>query len=236
MGGFGGDAGGGGTFGGSGPGGGGAGPGCNWPSEAYPVSGSGFDAYEGVDAVEVLTPHQICPPGAIAHAPIQMGRFALGVAGYGSVFVFLDINGDGVYQKNEPDWIRTRGSVTPADFDAEKDFHVGINTIPRGHETQDVNIAFCTNADAVYGSADGGTCSLQRFSMGTTPSAFSADGVFESKNVSWAVWFTEQDVEPFPFDRSRPHFVGRLDQLPCVVHGDLTTCTLDFKDLITGGG
>ncbi|HMJ54589.1 MAG TPA: hypothetical protein VK540_21050 [Polyangiaceae bacterium] len=225
-----------GGIGGIGGRGGNAGSGCPYPNDPHPVSGSGFEAYEGVVAIEVLVPHQICPGGGRDERRIENGRFDLLVSGYGSVTVFLDTNGDGVYQKNEPDWFRNSSAVTPADFDAQKEFHVDIVGIRPSYETEVVNIAFCSNPDAVDGSADGDTCLLQRFGGSSSADVFSADMYVVPQSVSFAVWFTEPNVEPWPFQRRWAHFMASVAKPPCIVDGDLTTCSLSFADFMKGNG
>jgi len=211
-----------------------AGRGCMWPTVPYPVSGFGFEAYEGVLAVEYLTPTKECPGAARDEVRIENGRFDLSVSGYGSVMVFLDTSGDRLYQKSEPDWTRSSSTVTVADFDASKDFHVEITEMPSIQKLQLVHLAFCTNPDAVYGSPNGETCVVQRLALGTYLGSFRMDTSVESTNVSWAIWLTDFDSDSWPFDRSRPHFIGSLTKPPCTVDGDFTTCSLSFADLVKG--
>jgi hypothetical protein len=168
--------------------------------------------------------------------PIVNGKFDLLVSGYGSVTVFLDMNGDGVYQKNEPDWFRGAASaVTPADFDAEKDLHIDITEIPPTYANRVINVALCADSNLVDGGADGDTCSVQRLGMGVTPGVFAADVLIVPSNVSLAMWFTDPNVDS-PLDQSQPHFIGSLTKPPCAVDGDLTTCSLSFGDFVIGDG
>ena len=182
-------------------------------------------------AIADFKSRQNCPPPHRDEARIENGRFDLLVTGNGTVSVFLDINDDRVYQLSEPDWFRTSSEVTPADFDAVKDFHLEIEYI-LGDVTRKVSLMFCRNPDAVDNLT---TCRRERIDRGTTRS-FSLDRAIDSTFKSWAVWFNESDMDPWPFDRGLPHFMGTLSKSPCAVDGDLTTCTLAFADLLKDGG
>jgi hypothetical protein len=186
-----------------------------------------------ITAVEVLTQRQSCPAGGWDSARITNGRFDLLTVGFGNVTVFLDMNGDGTYQKNEPD-CRGKASITPADFDAEIDVHIDITEIPPQYASHFVNVAINRDGDSIDGSTDGEVCINIASSMGFTPGVFSIDNQVAPSCTSVTIRFIAPHTDPL--DPSQPHFIGSLTKPPCVTDGDLTTCSLSFRDFVTGDG
>lgn len=178
-------------------------------------------------AIAVLTPHQICPGPDRDEDRITNGRFDLVTHGDGSVVVFLDMNGNGIYERHEPDWFHASSSVTPAEFDAQRDFHIEITGVPEEYGHQTVNIAFCT-PEVFDASPEGVDCHTLRYGWDRSAPAFAADGEFWGGSA-FTVWLA--DAEP-PIDWTRPHYVGSLTNPPCTTEGDLTSCLLSFRDFV----
>jgi hypothetical protein len=176
-----------------------------------------------------MNSYQSSCPGRGDQARIVNGRFNLSVVGYGTVDVFLDMNRDGTYQRNEPDWRWTSSTVTPADFDAVREFRVNLVGIPPSAQVPLIHTVVCTNEDAVYGSPDGSQCG-EVIPTGLPTTVYSAEGTFYPKTLSWAIWFAKTAMSPF--DRSLPHFVGRWTAPTCALDGDFMICSLSFADLV----
>ena len=198
------------------------------------MTGVGFEAYEGVMAVESVRAAQTCNYSGSVKSRIVNGRFELTLNTEGGVYVFLDTNDDGQYQKNEP-MSHWHPYITPAEFDAARVLQFEVHAIPAEYKSKIVNAAICSQPD-VFGNLDNDrVCYIEG-----SRSAASGNASFEfsrSQNMMWwAVWLAEPTVPSLPLQPDWPHFTGDLSQPRCALDGDLTICSLSIADALQDGG
>ena len=198
------------------------------------MTGAGFEAYEGVMAVESVHAAQTCNYSGSVKSRIENGRFELALNTEGSVYAFLDMNDDGQYQKNEPlsDW---RPFLTPAEFDAYRVLQFEVRAIPEEHKSKIVNVVICSQPDVLANLDDYTVCNTP-WSGSTVNGILTVEFNRPQKAMWWAVWLADPNLPSLPLQPDWPRFIGELSKLTCTPDGDLTLCSLSIADSLQDGG
>jgi hypothetical protein len=206
------------------------------------VRGEGFDAFEGVTVWGTHFAAQSCPFGKKGVA-VAGGAFTLEMttgSGYGAVELFLDANGDGERQPNEPDWStrKVEGApvatgyhawlVAPSDFAAVRHVRLTGAGLPAAYEGLMVTSAQCA------GVALDAACEFRLVGgRNVQGGAFDFTEEHAAGETTFFAWVGDGDEHVT---------AGELLAGPlaaptrCSVDGHLTTCALTAADFGPASG